>query len=279
MPYRFYGFDKSYGIDIACIPGHSLGCYLLPKDLVSANTDALHGGKVVTIGKPVRSSKCSVWNTGLKKWKNYCPLRMQKWHEEFEVHKEDVATGRKPLSQLKTELYLRMQCSRNSQLEIVLQMLLIRLNPTAQHAWPEYGQISIDRFVDGLRVQDKAVLPTPNCRFVGCPKKKVNSVQVPYASGDADLYVFSTIHERLRLLLAWTIPEAKMIEMGIVSTVSQDGSTSLRLLIPNECPQKSDIFGEATNEIGDEDWTSNHFSWHSLPDDFEIPDCAIGRDP
>lgn len=276
-PYRFF-VRGEYEMDVACFPGHRAGAYVFSQQFMLMNKSKLYSGKCMYIAAG------SAFDEPLLKWPGYAQHMLDRWNVEFAVHKADAEAGRfgdDRLSLLRSELELRMQCTENSQREVATQMLMQALVVDRKYEWPDEPNGHVDRFVDGLRVQDKVVAAVASGAFQAKMTKKVGQKQVPYAAGDADLFVFSTIHERLRLLLVWELPISELKRLGVLSTDSAQGRTSLVLPIasPEGANKKLEkqIFG-AKVYAGDRQ-VARFLNVYPLPQAYCVPMCMRGRDP
>lgn len=276
-PYRFF-VRGEYAMDVACVPGHRAGAYVFSQQFMLKNKCKLYSGKCIYIATG------SAFDEPLMKWPAYAQQMLGRWNAEFAAHEADVEAGRfgdDRLSLLRPELELRMQCTDNSQREVATQMLMQAVVVNRKYEWPDEPNGHVDRFVDGLRVQDKVVAAVESGAFQAKMTKTIARKQVPYAEGDVDLFVLSTIHERLRLLLVWELPTNELKRLRVLSTDSTQGRTSLVLPIasPEGANKKLEkqVFG-AKVYAGDRQ-VARFLSVYPLPEAYCVPMCMQGRDP
>jgi len=276
-PYRFF-VRGEYAMDVACFHGHRVGGYVFSEQFMRKNKKKLYSGKCIYIAAG------STFDEPLLKWPVYAQQMLDRWNTELAAHQTDVESGRDGddrVSLLRSELELRMQCTENSQREVAVQMLMQAVIVGRKYEWPDEPNGHVDRFVDGLRVQDKVVAAVASGAFQAKMTKTVARKQVPYADGDVDLFVLATIHERLRLLLVWEVPADELKLLGVISTDSAPGRTSLVLPIaaPDGANKKLEkqVFGSKVY-TSDRD-VARFLSVYPLPVEYCVPACMQGRDP
>ena len=153
FPYRFY-VRGEYDMDLACFPGHGCGGFVFSEQYMRQHKAKLYSGKCLYIAPG------SAFDEPMLNWPDYAEKMLARWREEAVLHERDVAeqrTGGARQSRLRSEMELRMQCTEKSQCEVVTQSLVQALVPGRVYAWPASPNEVVDRFVDGLRVQDKVV--------------------------------------------------------------------------------------------------------------------------
>jgi hypothetical protein len=252
-PFKFF-FRHSYEIDILGIPGNRAGAYCYSTEFMKKNFQHLVGGKYISV------SAGQVWNQSLKRWPELAEYLRLQWSSRHD--------------DLKSEMDLRMQCTKNSQMEICTQMLMMKMFSHHRHGWPANAQDTYDRLRNEQRIQDK-VVGHVNFHFVAKLTKKISGKQVPYEEGDADFFVCCTVHEKLRLLFVWEFSNAELVQQGILKTKTQDGKTSTSLYLNAEL--HVNVFGKEA--IDQQHWTIKHLNVFPLPTEFVVPDCLCGRDP
>jgi hypothetical protein len=185
-----------------------------------------------------------------------------------------------------TEDEARMQCSEKSQREYVTIMLDERFHPEATHQWPVQCNAT-DRLCDGLRVQHKTVYwDSTNGWYKTNLSSRASTEPVPYRVGEVDVFKLSTVHERLRLFVQWTIPATAMDQV-FQKLDRQDGVTfggtgmSLHLLGPDghNAALHQAVFGNRKPDSRTNLQSSRFVEVHSLPLLYSVPECMRGRDP
>ena len=275
-PYKFF-LRGEYDMYVVCIPGHLHGCFFVSSAFLRENQHHLYSGKCLYVAKNSR------FNLDLFKWNSYSETILGVWNSELELHRKDVKlqrTGPQRKSRLRPEMELRMQCTPNSQIEIVLQALLIKFDSTRRHAWPSSPNGHVDRFIDDLRIQDKTVrFAQGSASFTAKLTKKQSGKQVPYAEGDVDVFVFATVHEGLRLLISWEIPTEALSARGFLETDHCKGRTSIVLPIAdaegNNADLEKHLFPSSVFK-GDR-FAASYLKIQKLPVEYEIPECLCGR--
>ena len=277
FPYRFF-LRGEYAMDVACFPGQGSGAFVFSKQFLRDNKEKLYSGKCLYIAPG------SAFNTPMLTWPNYVKHMIDRWNDELAVHKLDAEAGRigsDRVSVLRSEMELRMDCSTNSQREIVTQMLMQSVIHHRKYEWPDEPNGHFDRWVDGKRIQDKVVLPTNNGTFTAKTTKKVSGKQIPYAEEDIDELVCVTIHTGLRLLFVWEIPLTDLKQLGVVSTKEIPGSTSLVLPIATSDGVNKElevqVFGSKVYS-GNRD-VAKFLRVYPLPIEYCVPECMQDRDP
>lgn len=277
-PYRFF-VRGEYAMDMACFPGHHAGGYVFSAQFMRENKKSLYSDKCMYIATG------SAFDEPLLKWPDYTQRMLGRWNAEFAAHQTDVELGRDGndrVSMLRSELELRMQCTENSQREIAVQMLIQAVIVGRKYEWPDEPNGVVDRLVDGRRVQDKVVRAVAGSASFHAPMtKQKDGKKVPYADGDVDLFVLATVHERLRLLLVWEIPADELKRLGLLSTGSASGRTSLVLPIASSEGANKElekqIFGTKVY-AGCRD-VARFLRVYPLPEGYVVPVCMQGRDP
>jgi len=277
-PYRFF-LKGEYAMDVACFPGHHAGGYVFSEEFMRENNKSLYSGKCIYIAAG------SAFDEPLLKWPAYTEQMLRRWNAEFAAHQKDVESGRTGngrVSALRSELELRMQCTEMSQREITVQLLIQAVVVDRKYEWPDTPNGTVDRIVDGLRVQDKVVKQGTSGAFLAnLHKRNWPASAVPYADGDVDLFVLASIHERLRLLLVWEIPADELKRLGVLSTDAAPGRVSLVLPVAasdgsNKKLEKQ-MFGSKV--YGGDRNVARFLRVYSLPVEYCVPVCMQGRDP
>lgn len=276
-PYRFF-LRGEYDMNVVCFPGHLNGCFVASSDFLLENQHHLYSRKCLYIAKN------SEFDLPLCDWRVYSELMLGCWNSEWELHRKDVElerTGPQRKSQLRSEMELRLQCTPNSQREIVLQTLLIKFDANRRHAWPNSPNGHVDRFIDDLRIQDKTVrLSQGSASFTAKLTKKQSGKQVPYREGDVDVFVFATVHEALRLLISWEVPAEALSARGFLETDCCKGRTSIVLPVAdaegNNAELEKQLFPSRVFR-GDR-FAASFLKIHKLPVEYEIPVCLRGRE-
>jgi len=185
-----------------------------------------------------------------------------------------------------TEEEARMQCSEKSQREYVTIKLDELFHPGSDHQWPVYCNAT-DRLCDGLRVQHKTVYwDSTNGWYKTNLYTRMSNVPVAYKVGEVDVFKLSTIHERLRLFIQWTIPATDM-DIVFQKLNRQDGvvgggtGMSLCLIGRNGHNAKlhKAVFGTRNPDCRTDVRSSRYVEVHKLPLSYSIPVCMCGRDP
>ena len=276
FPYRFF-IRGEYAMDIACLPGQGTGAFVFSEQFMRDNKKNLYGERCLYIAQG------SVFDTPLLTWPQYALRMLDRWNAELVVHKMDVEAdrvGEDRVSKLRSEMELRMQCTENSQREIVTQMLMQSLILDRKYEWPNEPNSHVDRLVDGRRVQDKVAAAASNA-FVIKTTKRMHGKQIPYVEDDFDELVASTIHVDLRLLFVWEIPIIELKRLGVVSTQTSTGVTSLTLPIATSDGTNKELEKQV---FGSKVYTGNRYvanflKVYPLPEEYCIPKCMQGRDP
>jgi hypothetical protein len=118
--------------------------------------------------------------------------------------------------------------------------------------------------------------------------KLLRGVEVPYATGDADLYCFAVVLEQQRLLLEWRIPSSAMDTMlGRLSHVENGkvvklGRTCINLSVVGPSGENivlhRHLFGRMPRK--DTDLRPALFlKTHSIPATVALAECVCDRDP
>ena len=275
-PYRFF-IRGEYEMDLACFPGHGNGAFVFDEKFMNDNASSLYGGNGMYI------SEGSIFDTGMLLWSQYVEKMTNRWNSEFELHKTDVSLGRvgdNRLSKLRSEIELRMQCTENSQREIVTQMLMQSVIVGPKYEWSQEPNGIVDRLIDGKTTQDKVAHSVSSGCFSVNTTKKISGKPVPYSEDDIDQLVACTIHNRLRLLLVWVVPIHELKYLGIVQTKTSKGSTSLKLPIAMSGGTNKEleerIFGSKV--YSGNRYTAKFMKVYPLPVDYCVPHCMQGRD-
>lgn len=181
-------------------------------------------------------------------------------------------------SKLYSEEVLRMQCAKNSQVELQLMMLSSFLVDKRPICWPDVRNTAVDRILpNGARAQDKAVHirgQTYRANIYRTFRRR----PVPYTSTDCDVFVFCTVHAACRILIEWRIPSEWLAAQGYLtvlegsSVVSFGKTTSIALGLPASF--KDEIFGTA-DVLDCEKKTMPFFAYHLLPPSYVIPPCLL----
>jgi hypothetical protein len=276
FPYRFF-IRGEYAMDIACFPGQGTGAFVFSEQFMRDNKKNLYSGKCLYIAQG------SAFDAPLLTWPHYAQRMLDRWNVELVVHKMDVEAGRvgeDRVSKLRSEMELRMQCTENSQREVVTQMLMQSLVLNRKYEWPNEPNGHVDRLVDGRRVQDK-VAAAKSRVFVAKTTKKMHGKQIPYAEDDLDELVACTIHVGLRLLFVWEIPIVELKRLGVVSTQTTVGAVSLTLPIATSDGAnkklETQVFG--SNVYTGNRYVANFLKVYPLPEEYCIPECMQDRDP
>ena len=191
---------------------------------------------------------------------------------------------------LATEETLQMQCSLDSQREWFVSSLSRMFSTAGVHSQPIH-QSTTDRLEDGVRIQDKSAAWMPRedtPYFKAKCAKLLRGVEVPYETGDADLYCFAVVIEQRRLLLEWRIPSTAMDTMlGRLSHVENNkivklGRTCINLPIVGPSGENADlhrhVFGRMPRK--DTDLRPALFlKIHRIPATVALAECVCGRDP
>lgn len=198
--------------------------------------------------------------------------------------------GKQLHGMLESEEALQMQCSVDSQREYVAASLLCKLKsvqlslPTFQSTW--------DRVEAGLRVQDKSAswMREENTPYFKAKCARLMSGhEVPYVVGDADVYIFAVVVERLRLLLEWRIPENAMDKMlnrlsrvanGKVVSIGRS-CLNLPVIGPSgeNCHLHEQIFGFRWPRKDTDLRPALFLNVHQIPENIVLPECVCDRDP
>jgi len=281
-PLFFKGAD-GYAIDVLCIDGNGL-IYAFDHEFMRKNQSALSVGKNIEIGRS-SASKTHVFN-------EIKPVdavllsqqRCAKWHAEYAKHLEGCD------SLLLPEYALRMQCPPCVKMEVFTMTIFKVFRSEYTFEWNGPNNC-VDALVGGERAQFKVAgwnRRLRNSTFIGQCHKKIGTTVIPYAVGDVDLFVFSTVHVRLGLYLEWMIPAAVMdVDYGTLAhrtdgVFTTTGRMSVTLSVVGPCDENMNlqmqIFGRLPRSDVDRS-TSRFLRVMKLSDEVQIPECMHGRDP
>ena len=271
--------SKSYNMPVLLLTGDVDQAFLLfPHDL------ARHDEKIK------RNQGMIAYGVGAGYWQDAMSPRGviailadigARWHTERALEDSGL---------LATESTLQMQCSVDSQREWVVSSLSRMFSTAAIHSQPSH-QSTTDRLEDGVRIQDKSAAwmkreDTPY--FKAKCGKLLRGVEIPYATGDADLYCFAVVLEQKRLLLEWRIPSTAMDTMfGRLSHVENSkvvklGRICINLPVIGPSGENADLhrhlFGRMPHKNTDLR-PALFLKIHSIPATVSLAACVCGRDP
>ena len=271
--------SKSYDMPVLLLTGNVDQAFLLfPDDLAHHEEKIKHNSGMVAYG------------IGTGYWRDAMSPRSvisilskigARWHTERALQNSGL---------LAAESTLQMQCSVDSQREWFVSSLSRMFSTAALHSQPSH-QSTTDRLEDDVRIQDKSAAwmsreDTPY--FKAKCAKLLRGVEVPYATGDADLYCFAVVLEQQRLLLEWRIPSSAMDTMlGRLSHVENGkvvklGRTCINLPVVGHSGENTvlhrRLFGRMPRK--DTDLRPALFlKIHSIPATVALAECVCGRDP
>lgn len=270
--------DKPYNIPLLLMTGTREQAFLLRPDELTRHNEKLKSNPLIAYGV-----SAGYWRGALTPNKVFDILAElgTRWHCEH-------ALGNGGL--LATESTLQMQCSVDSQREWFVSSLSRMFSSATIHTRPSH-QSTVDRFEDGVRIQDKSAAWMPRedtPYFKGKCAKLLRGVEIPYAVGDADLYCFAVVLEQERLFLEWRIPASAMdASLGRLSHIENDqvvklGRTCINLPIVGPSDENvalhRRVFGRMPRK--DTDLRPALFlQIHSIPSSVVLAECVCGRDP
>lgn len=275
-PFVFHGMEKMYRCDILCVTATRF-LYMFHSEFVSSNANSLSGGSNIEIGRRTTSTTNAFNDSStisIKDFVMYCKSRLSA-NDQVGLFSEET---------------LRMQCPRHCQAEAFTMMMYRKVHPDQTFDWNSPNDHA-DAIVDGKRTQFKVCgwnKRVKQATFVGQPWKRFGKTVMAYEVGDVDVFIFSTIHVRLRLYLEWRIPSNVMEETFHALAIKEngkfvhEGKMSLALSVLGSGNENSSlqlkIFGKVPQR--NVDLRSSAFlTVVELPDDFAIPECMNGRDP
>lgn len=119
-------------------------------------------------------------------------------------------------------------------------------------------------------------------RQIGEPElTNTDSYEIESRALLVDVFVFATIHERLRLLLVWEVSAENMRRLGVLKTVSAKGRTNLTLPI---APPDGTNAALERSVFGSKKYTGSRevakcLKVYPLPAGYCVQECMRGRDP
>lgn len=270
---------KTYDIPVLLVTGTPHNSFIMyPDDLV------LHKEKIERCQGMIHYAK------GPGYWKNAIRPRTTR---EILKEVETLWNAENSLADkgfLKSEDILQMQCSLDSQREWFVTSLVCRFSHASVHSRPSH-QGTVDRFEDGVGIQDKSAAWMPaedTAYFKAKCAKLLRGVEIPYDVGDAKVYCFAVVVERMRLLLEWRIPEDEMdttfnrLSHVVNGKVSKLGRTCLNLPVVGPSGENHDLHQQLFGRMPRKDTDLRpalFLNVHRIPESIDLPMCVRNRDP
>lgn len=206
-PFTFSDVKPLYDCDVVCIAPYATPprIFVYSPHLIAVHEDQLSGSDI-RLGV-----NDSVW------WQ-YETTIAEYFSEAFDRWKDEANT--RPLRALS------LQCNRGHQLEFCMSELSELLDPERTFSLPKQRNSSVDRMMDGQRVQDKcAHRSSAGCK--GFTARLCHpSLQTTYFAGENDWYCFHHVAKNHGLYLQWMIPEHEMLSNGVINEFDSDGNVS-----------------------------------------------------
>jgi hypothetical protein len=270
---------KAYEMPVLLLTGNpEQACILFPEDL------ARHAEKIK------RNSGLIFYGVGAGYWQNALSTHrivdlvvqlVARWRSERAVQGGGL---------LAKESTLEMQCTVDSQREWFVSSLSRMFSASKSHSRPIH-QSSTDRLEGHVRIQDKSaawMLREDTPYFKAKCAKLLRGVEVPYVTGDVDLYCFAVVLEQQRLLLEWRIPASVMDGwFGRLSHVRNCkvvklGRTCINLPVVGPSGENMALHGRIFGRMPRKDTDLRpalFLKIHCIPSTIALPACVCGRDP
>eukprot|EP00966_Prymnesium_polylepis_P051501 1191607-Prymnesium_polylepis.1 len=270
---------KGYGIPVLLATGDTTQSFLLRvDDLLQHQSKITNNHGLIAYG-----ISAGYWREVIQPRKMIDVLMDLKdtWKSQYSLTQHGI---------LSSEYSLQMECSADSQREWFCVYLSRMFSSSVSNLQPSH-QSTVDRLDDGLKIQDKSAawLQRENTPYFKAKCAKLLwGKEVPYELGDADMYCFAVVIEKMRIFMEWRIPEHSMdVLLGRLShvdggAISKLGRTCINLPVvgPNgeNLELHTRIFGRLPRK--DTDLRAALFlKVHRIPEGIVLPACVCGRDP